>query len=170
MTATENKLSGPPIGLLFSPQQLQQMQGYLREVYYEAEARCVVLADITGQLIAQEGNPKEVDTTVLSALAAGNLAATREMARLVGEPARFKLLLHEGDLRTVYLSDVDDELILVIVCPSATPLGLVRLVIREAIAKIQPIVQEARHRPTASAPGMDDEFTALLDSELEALI
>jgi hypothetical protein len=85
-----------------------------------------------------------MNTAVLSALAAGNLSATKEMARLVGEPARFKLLLHEGEKRSVYLSDVGEELVLITVFSNDIPIGLVRLGTQVAIQKLILVVEESR--------------------------
>ena len=111
-----------PKGLDFTNDQLEQIDDILTQLYWDTEAQSILLADITGQLISVLGE-SNINTSVLSALAAGNLAATKEMARLVGEPARFKLLLHEGEQRSVYLSDVDDELVIVAIFSQHTRIG-----------------------------------------------
>ena len=75
-----------PKGLDFTNDQLEQIDDILTQLYWDTEAQSILLADITGQLISVLGE-SNINTSVLSALAAGNLAATKEMARLVGEPA-----------------------------------------------------------------------------------
>lgn len=103
-----------PQGLSFSRQEMEKIDTILQELFWETEAQCILVADISGQLVSVLGKT-ERNTAVLSTLAAGNLAATKEMARLVGEPARFKLLLHEGENRSVYLSDMGEEMVLITV-------------------------------------------------------
>lgn len=152
-----------PKGLDFTENQIEQIENVLRQLYWDTEAQSILLADITGQLISVLGE-SNVNTSVLSALAAGNLAATREMARLVGEPARFKLLLHEGEQRSVYLSDVDGELVLVAVFGQRTPIGLVRLSTQVAIQKLAPIVAEALEAGPHQSPFITEEADSLAES------
>ncbi|MGC9400481.1 MAG: roadblock/LC7 domain-containing protein [Anaerolineae bacterium] len=89
---------------ILSVAQAEAIDACLEHMAYESEASCIILADITGQLISERGKTYNINTQVLSALAAGELSATQEMARLVGEKARFNLLLHEGEDHSVYLS------------------------------------------------------------------
>lgn len=155
-----------PKGISFSAQHLEEIHDCLTRLRWETEARCVLLADITGQLIEEQGVSKEMNTAVLSALAAGEMAASREMARLVGQKARFKMLLHEGDDQSVYLSDVCEEMLLVIVVHNSAPIGMVRLFIRQTVEKLQDIIRRAREAPT----GSDDlaaSFDRLLTAELD---
>jgi hypothetical protein len=113
-----------------------------------------------------------MNTAVISALAAGNLAATNEMARLVGEPARFKLLLHEGRQRSVFLSDVGEEMVLITVVNNQTPIGLVRLSTQAAVNQLIEVVKLAeknnnsRHNPflnPGTGKSLGDEVSASLD-------
>jgi ribosomal protein L18 len=155
---------------VLSVEQAEAIDACLERMAYESEARCIILADVTGQLIAERGWTGAMNTQVLSALAAGELAATNEMARLVGEKARCKLLLHEGESPSVYLSDVGEQLILVIVFDTDTPIGLVRMVLKQAVEELAPIIgsagQEARRGQAHEA--LDGDFAQLLEDELDA--
>lgn len=131
-----------PRDAVLSERQAEQIEACLDWLMYESEARCIILADRSGRLISERGRTSDMNTHVLSALAAGELAATREMARMVGEKARFKLLLHEGERRSIYLSDVEGRLILVIVFDVATPIGLVRMLLREALGKLEQALEQ----------------------------
>ncbi|MBN1318529.1 MAG: roadblock/LC7 domain-containing protein [Anaerolineales bacterium] len=156
-----------PQGLDFTSTQLEQIEDFLHQLSWETEAQCVLLADVTGQLISVIGKV-DMNTAVLSALAAGNLAATKEMARLVGEPARFKLLLHEGEKRSVYLSDVGAELVLITVFDNRIPIGLVRLATQQTVQQLEQVVEETRSNnselPGDLADSLTGEFEASWDS------
>ncbi len=154
---------------VLSVEQAEAIDRWLERMAYESEARCIILADVSGQLIAERGQTARMNTQVLSALAAGELAATQEMARLVGEEARFKLLLHEGQEQSVYLSDVGEQLILVIVFDNDTPIGLVRMVLKQAVEELAPILETPT--PPPSSPDqhpLGDDFAQMLEDELNA--
>ena len=163
-----------PQGLNFTNEQMEKIEKSLQQLYWDTEAQCILVADITGQLISVLGETK-MNTAVLSALAAGNLAATKEMARLVGEPARFKLLLHEGETRSVYLSDVGEELVLITVFSNQIPIGLVRLSTQVAVRKLLELIEEARANtlnqldlPKELGNSLADELQSSWDSFLSA--
>lgn len=131
---------------ILSTQHLKQIESCLTFLRRETKALRVLLADVSGHLIEEQGVDGRIDASVLSALAAGEMAASRELARLVGQEARFKLLLHEGDGRSVYLSEVDEETLLITVCDNNTPIGLLRFYIRETVNRLRPILHEARQQ------------------------
>jgi predicted regulator of Ras-like GTPase activity (Roadblock/LC7/MglB family) len=131
-----------------------------------------MLADITGHLIEEQGNGNNLfNTAALSALAAGELAATKEMARLVGEEARFKLLLHEGVEQSVYLSDVSGEMILVTVFDNTTPIGMIRLWTRNVVEELTTILEQAKvQQSTKRRTLIDESFEQLLANELDIVL
>ncbi|MBN1180459.1 MAG: roadblock/LC7 domain-containing protein [Anaerolineae bacterium] len=156
---------------VLTTEQAERIDECLARMAYESEAKCIILADMTGQLISERGQLEEMHTQVLSALAAGELAATNEMARLVGEKARFKLMLHEGERNSVYLSDVGEQLILVIVFQVGTPIGLVRMILKQAVDELAPILVEAREAGVSRESinnTLDGDFAKLLESELDS--
>lgn len=156
--------------LVLSVEQAEAIDRCLDKIADMSQARCIILADVTGQLIAERGQTSSMNTQVLSALAAGELVATHELARLVGEPARFKLLLNEGESQNVYLSDVGEQLIVIIVFDNKTPIGLVRLMLKQAVEELTPILMQS---PSTTAEtimneALDGNFAQLLESELDA--
>jgi len=149
----------------------EEIERFLRKISYDCEARTIILADASGRLIAERGRLEDLNTQVLSAVAAGELAATNELARLVGETARFKLLLHEGDAQRVYLSDVAGKLILIVIFDSDTPIGLVRIVLKQAVDGLTPVANKMASPENSLPHGeeLDKEFFDQFDSGLESL-
>ncbi len=156
--------------LVLSVAQVEAIERCLDALADRIKARCIIVADVTGQLIAERGQTSTMNTQVLSALAAGELVATHELARLVGERARFKLLLNEGENQNVYLSDVGEQLIVIIVSDQNTLIGMVRLVLKQAVDELAPILAQAGSdaavEPVDEALGGD--FARLLENELDA--
>jgi len=156
--------------LVLSVEQAEAIDRCMDQIADSSGARCIILADVTGQLIAERGQTSSMNTQVLSALAAGELVATHELARLVGEQARFKLLLNEGESQNVYLSDVGEQLILIIVFDNNTPIGMVRLVLKQAVEELTPILMQSppTTAETIMNEALDGDFAQLLESELDA--
>ncbi|MFP4344587.1 MAG: roadblock/LC7 domain-containing protein [Anaerolineales bacterium] len=153
-----------------SVKQLEEIHLCLRDLCWEAKARYAILADITGQLIEVEGQEKQVDPTVLAALAAAELAATKEMARLLGESPHFDLLLHEGRKRNLYLSAVGEELVLLALYDHSTPLGMVRLFTRMTAERLQRVMRPDTVDPEAGDAAeeqINERFAALLAAEMD---
>lgn len=109
----------------------------------ESQAKCALLVDPDGQVIAKEGFSKNVDTTALAALSAGAIASTKEIARLVGEP-QFSVLLHQGEHGHIHFSLVGDRAILVVIFDDRTTLGMVRLFAKQAVTDLEQIFAEAK--------------------------
>ena len=122
---------------------------------------------MSGQLISQRGNTENMNTTVLSALAASDFAATAEMAKLVGEEAKFKLLFHEGEKRNVYLSNVGDYFFLVVVFDVNVTLGLIRIYTKKAIQSLQQILEEEGGETEKEKDMIDSDFSSLLGDALD---
>jgi len=122
---------------------------------------------MSGQLISQRGNTENMNTTVLSALAASDFAATSEMAKLVGEEAKFKLLFHEGEKRNVYLSNVGDNFFLVVVFDVSVTLGLIRIYTKKAIEDLGGILDDDSDSGETDEKIIDSDFSSLLGDALD---
>src|SRR5215468_12684153 len=102
-----------------------QIKAVLARLRMDSAARLVVLVDKDGQQIAVHGELGEVDTTSLSSLVAGNVAATGGMAKLLGED-EFPTLSHEGEKESIHIS-VIGRVLLVVIFDHRSTLGLVKL-------------------------------------------
>ena len=105
-----------------------------------------LLIDRSGQLLAQGGAERSLDTVSLSALAAGAFSSTAAMARMLGEP-EFTMLFHQGVSENIHVAAVDDNAILLAIFDSRTTVGMVRLFAKEATTAIGAILAEAARRP-----------------------
>src|SRR5438552_14697626 len=66
-----------------------------------------------------------MDVTIIAALAAGSFAATRELARRIGE-VEFNALYHQGNGSHMLMNSVDEDTIMITVFGPRTTVGLVR--------------------------------------------
>lgn len=154
--------------IVFDATQYEGVKKYLGELYSKTRAKSVLFADMAGQIIGERGDTAEMNTTVLSALAAGDFAATAEIAKLVGEGDRFKLHFHEGENRNVYLTNVGDQFFLIIIFDANVALGMVRVYTKKAVESLLAIVAAAATSEDSSMEDiMDEDFGNLLAQELD---
>ena len=152
--------------IILTAKQFDEITKVLSELAAKTKASTILLADISGQLITQRGNTDDINTAILSALAASDFAATSEMAKLVGEDAKFKLLFHEGEKRNVYLSNVGDNFFLVVVFDVSVTLGLVRIYTKKAIENLLYVFESSEAGDDASSI-LDQDFSSMLGDMLD---
>jgi predicted regulator of Ras-like GTPase activity (Roadblock/LC7/MglB family) len=99
------------------------LRGFLRE----SQAKCAILVDRDGQMLARQGFTQDLDTVSLAALTAGAIASTQEIAKLLGEP-EFTVLFHQGLHDHIHFSLVGSRAIMMSVFDDRTTIGLIRLV------------------------------------------
>src|SRR5919197_6609084 len=85
----------------------------LRRFLADSNARCALLVDRAGQLVATAGEPPRFDPTTLATLTAADFSANDQLARLLGE-SEFAALVHRGERDCMYLADVARRFILVV--------------------------------------------------------
>src|SRR2546421_11868703 len=101
------------------------LDGVLADFLKKAEAELTVVIDRGGNVISQCGDTSVMDVTIIAALAAGSFAATRELARRIGE-VEFNALYHQGNGNHMFMNSVDDDSIMITVFGPRTTVGLVR--------------------------------------------
>src|SRR3954468_18037895 len=139
----------------------------LQRFLHESSARCALLVDRSGQLVATVGEQPKFDPTAFATLTAADFSANDQLAKLIGE-SDFNSLFHQGEKESMYLADVARRVILVVLFDNRTTLGLVRLKMKLAGEELPGLSQRVFARPTAAqggAPGLlagaDDEIDAL---------
>ena len=120
-----------------------QISLILHDFLRETDAKTCLVIDKGGHPIAIEGDSTTLDTTSISALAAGAFASTKEIARLVGE-TEFTVLFHQGEKGHIHVSHVDTDTLLIAIFNNNTTVGLVRHWSQEAERKIAKVMEESR--------------------------
>jgi predicted regulator of Ras-like GTPase activity (Roadblock/LC7/MglB family) len=130
------------------------------------DARCALLVDRAGQLVATVGEQPAFDPTAFATLTAADFSANDQLAKLVGE-TDFKTLFHQGETASMYLADVAHRVILVVLFDNRTTLGLVRLKMKETVGDLNRLFEQvfARVQGDSAQPsvlaGADDEIDKL---------
>ena len=132
----------------------------------DCNARCALIVDRTGQLIATVGERPNFDPTAFATLTAADFSANDQLAKLIGEND-FSTLFHQGEKESMYLADIARRVILVVLFDNRTTLGLVRLKMKQTVTELSQLFDQVFSRASgaASAPnilaGADDEIDKL---------
>jgi predicted regulator of Ras-like GTPase activity (Roadblock/LC7/MglB family) len=152
-----------PRNTVIQQQDAARIHEILAHFLSDSGAAEALLIDRGGQLLAMDGGSPALDAVSISALAAAAFSSTAAMAQLLGEP-EFSVLFHEGAKRSIHVSTVEDEAILLAIFDERTTVGMVRLFAGDAGRAVGTVLGEARARPKPQA-----EFAAPLnDSESRA--
>ncbi len=131
--------------LTFYKEDIEKIDKLLAEFLRLSGAKCALLIDKEGHLVTKRGEVRTIDIDTISALVAGSFAATREMARLLGEE-EFTAMYHQGERDNIQLALVGDRTLLTILFDDRTTVGMVRLYATETAKKLAEIYNSALDR------------------------
>jgi predicted regulator of Ras-like GTPase activity (Roadblock/LC7/MglB family) len=139
----------------------------LERFLQESSARCALLVDRSGQLVATVGEKPTFDPTAFATLTAADFSANDQLAKLIGEK-EFSSLFHQGERDSMYLADIANRVILVVLFDGRTTLGLVRLKLKATVDELAKLFRAVFERGAAGQPaqpsvlaGADDEIDKL---------
>ena len=144
--------------LTFYQEDMDQIDKLLGEFLRLSGAKCALLVDKDGHLVTKRGEVRTIDMDTISALVAGSFAATKEMARLLGEE-EFSALFHQGARDNIQLSLVGERTLLTILFDDRTTVGMVRLYANETAKKLAVIYRKAAERQAEQGdPSLDADY------------
>ena len=152
--------------LVLYEEEVQHIHAVCDQLSKDANAKVVFLVDKNGQLIASAGQTRDIDTTSLASLTAGNVAAMGGLAKLIGED-EFPNQFHEGISESLYMTLVGGRVVLVVIFDNRTSLGLVRLRIKKASDELDKIFTVLSARSLKAGAG--SPFAEISDSDIDNL-
>ncbi|MBI4499795.1 MAG: roadblock/LC7 domain-containing protein [Gemmatimonadetes bacterium] len=141
---------------------------HLAALLQESQARCALVVDRTGQMLANAGDALKFDPAAFASLTAADFSANDQLAKMIGEP-EFASLFHQGEKESMYLADVARRAILVVLFDQRTTVGMVRLKVKQTVTDLSRVFEEMFGRASqgggAKAPGLlegaEDEIDKL---------
>lgn len=152
--------------VVFYRDDVDRINKVLEEFLKLSESKCNILIDKDGHPLTQAGSTAGIDLDTISALVAGSFAATREMARYLGEE-EFSVLFHQGKKDSIQLSLIADRCILVTMFDERTTIGMVRLYAKEATKKLTEIFNEILTRGGELKEGLGEGFKEAASGALD---
>jgi predicted regulator of Ras-like GTPase activity (Roadblock/LC7/MglB family) len=151
--------------LVMYEDEVRRIQSVADRLQQDSRSRAILVVDKNGQLIAASGSASEMDTTSLSSLVAGNVAATGGIAKLI-EEEEFTGQFHEGKGISVHISIVGRRVILVALFDKNTTHGLVRLRVKKATVELEAVLDDVAKK--ALTP-QQNVFAEITDADIDNL-
>lgn len=128
--------------VILHPEQIAAIHQTLDDLIEKLSARLVFLTQVSGQMLAFRGAERaELDVDALGALIAGDLAASREIARVTGTYEECQLILRQGQHSHSLIAEVGDMCALFVLVSQQTPLGWVRMVTLDTARRLAELLQ-----------------------------
>ena len=143
--------------LIFYKEDMERIDRILDQFLQNANAKCALLVDKDGHLVTKYGESSSYDIDTISALVAGSFAATKQMAKLLGEE-EFSIMFHQGRKDNIQLSLVGDRTILAVVFDDKTTLGMVRLYASQVASKLGQLFETIGKRKAGEGEQMSKDF------------
>ncbi len=154
--------------LLLYEEDHRSVQAVIRQLIRDADALAIFVVDMNGQLVAEAGEIRDIDTTSLASLCAGCVAATAGLARLVGEND-FPVHFHQGRRASLHVTRVTPQMILAVVFDDRSSLGLVRLRVRKAVGGLARIFETVRKKAERPRAFGNSPFADITDEDIDNL-
>ena len=149
--------------LELSEAQHRSLVEILERVRVEHGARVTVLAEACGRPLAVSSPDPTLDLDGLASLAASAIAASCQLALMLGEPGA-SLVLQRGDQDVLFL-EPGGELVVAVILDAVHPRGLervrARLRLKRALSQMQAVLATPEGTPALGA---------IEESELDALL
>jgi len=136
-------------------------------------SKSAMLIDRDGHLIANVGEAPSFDTDSFASLSAADLAASKELASMLGE-ADFRNQAHQGKECGIYQCAVNEKVMLVLLFDRRTTLGLVRLKTEKAACELAKVFTSvytklSRAEGELQTVGVGADFAAQADQQIDKL-
>jgi CheY-like chemotaxis protein len=168
----EGQRPGPKrYGLIaLTGEHFEMLSARLENLRVDMGARACILADITGNILAQTGGIPEIDLPPTIALLGGNIAASVELSRQLRYPNTVHLAYYEGPPYDLYVANVGENFFLTTLYDrrkESSRIGLVWLYKRRALDDLAVLLNQDLNAPTQEL--FDPEFAANVQTELDSL-
>jgi predicted regulator of Ras-like GTPase activity (Roadblock/LC7/MglB family) len=124
---------------------IRQIDEVLLDFVRQADLIGALVVDKGGFLITNKGDTGDLDLTTIGALASGAFMATQTIAGLVNEK-NFNSTFQQGEKFSLFILEIDDECLLVIIFSTETGLGVVKYYSGNVATAIARQLNAARER------------------------
>lgn len=152
--------------MVFYERDIDRLNGELDAFLELSKARCALLIDRDGHQVTRRGEAVGNSAESISALIAGSFAATKEMARLLGEN-EFTVMFHQGKRDSIQLQLVGERTLLAVLFDERTNLGLVRFYATEAAQRLSEVFDSISQEEREG--GLSSQFSADATAALDQL-
>lgn len=153
--------------MIFSEVTYQKISRILYELNTRLKATLCIFADMNGYAIDFSGDTQKINVNSFTAVAAGSFSTANEMAGIVSGQKHFQHVFLEGEERNVYMCNVADDYLMIVIFNRLVPVGFVRLLTHHAVDKLSQYLDSLRAGSRQAHGFLDTDFRKKLDRELD---
>ncbi len=146
------------------PDQLDSLDRALEELIDKSKARCGIILDRTGMILAYAGDFHPVNPQVMGATAAGVIAALNSMVSRAASP-EINVRFYGSDVDRIHFLLLGERLILCLLLGRHAMGGNVRSAVRQFSGAIDPLL--SRFRPDAKQAEEVMKSVQFIESKLD---
>lgn len=155
--------------IVFYKDTIDRIESLIKEFIRLSKVKSVFFIDKEGHLITSMGASAGIHPETLSALVAGSFAATKELARILGE-AEFNVLSHKGEKDSINIVLVGRRSILAVLFDENTTAGMVNLYCKELVERFVKILDVAeRQQKLHTKEKLHEDFHTSVQEKLDEL-
>lgn len=154
-------------GMIMPAKLAKRIEHILVDLQNLTRAECILLADVSGQLISIQGGTREIDPSLMAVLAAADVVATAELVRQIGGRDPGSALLRQGRHVNVYLFDVASRFVLIVIFRASTLAGLVHAFGRRSAEKLRLLAAEFEDLADEPTETSNPRFGSALAEEMD---
>lgn len=153
-----------------SSELLNQLQQTLEKIAREVNARMILLADLSGQELSFVGTLGTCEVSALSALLAGELGASQQLAKMLGINPESTCTLRKAQDFNYLMSVLAHDYVLLLVAPSEMRLGWVYHILKQGMKYLERLLTGVEREPQASMmPLTTSNFTDLTLKSIDSM-
>ncbi|MBI1987619.1 MAG: roadblock/LC7 domain-containing protein [Nitrospinae bacterium] len=166
MNADDQKLRDENLSFYF--EDIEKIDKVLSNFLTLSKAKSVFLIDKSGSMITYKGENQSINVDELSALVAASFAATKEIARLLGE-AEFTVMFHQGKKDNIHISLIGNKAISVTLFGDDTTVGMIGHYSKELSHKLASIFEIISKRIVRHQEQIAGDLGAFVENKLNEL-
>ena len=148
--------------------QFKTVNENLSQLAEKLNITAVLIVNSTGQLISDHYTRNvNIDKIQMTSITAGSYSAAKEIARIIGEKANFKMILHEGEQYNVFIATINHDYFLIVLFEKSVAVGMVRLFTKKTAEQLLPVLSEEGQNKIQMDQIFNQKFQTLLNDKLD---
>ena len=153
---------------------VQKLEAFLKNT----NSKMAILVDKTGQAVALVGNNNEnYNIEGIASLCAADFAANSKISEMIGENS-FSTLSHQGAKKSIFITQINKRIILVVIFDKRTAMGIIRLRAKHTKDELVPVFKNIfdkvelkveDHGVRVMKKKIDKNFIADADNQIDDL-
>lgn len=155
--------------LIIYKEDYELINDILKKLKKNTKAEIAFVTDLEGHCIASTSGADEASLNSISSLIAGSIAAVNSIAQMLGIE-KFWNILTESVKKNLYISLINEKVMLVVLFDKSSNLGLVRLRVKKSTVSLEKVFDDINEKLEKNVFfGDDSPFDSVSDEEIDEI-